>query len=58
MCLGLEKLSGSEEWLLMGIGFILGWWKCLKLTMVMAVNHSEYILETTEPYSLNELDDI
>lgn len=58
MCLGLEKLAGSEEWLLMGIGSLLGWWKCLKLTMVMAVNHFEYILETTELYTLSELDDI
>ena len=30
----------------------------LKLTIVMAVNHSEYIPETTEPYTLSELDDI
>ena len=32
--------------------------KMSKLTMVMAVNHFEYILETTELYTLSELDDI
>lgn len=38
----LLRTIPDREWLLMGTGFLLGWWEYSKLVLVMAAQFCEY----------------